>query len=296
VLIDYIHPTRNPEQAMRTPTISLTTSQVKQFQSEGFLSIPALTTQEDIADLRESYDRIFSDLAGRDRGDQFDLAGTDEEGKRQSLPQILHPAQYAPEMNDSQLLINAAHVARQLLGPDATCEFAHAIFKPAGYGAETPWHQDAAYWSPELLYTSVSIWVPLQEATPENGCMEFVPLSHNLDVLRHQSINNDPRIHGLELHPDESKHVANKSTCPLPPGGATFHGPYMLHHTGPNTSQIPRRALILNAGLPPRQRTSPRHFPWQEVWQTAREARATAATERGINVGAAPTGEIRPGT
>ncbi len=278
---------------MPTPAIALSAEQVEQFRAEGYLALPVLTDQDDIARLRDSYDRIFNDLAGRDRGDQFDLAGTDEEGKRQSLPQILHPAQYAPEMNESALLVNAAHVAKQLLGPDATCEFAHAIFKPAGYGAETPWHQDAAYWSPELLYTSISIWVPLQEATPENGCMEFIPLSHTLDVLRHQSINNDPRIHGLELHPDDRHHVARIATCPLPPGGATVHGPYMLHHTGPNRSQIPRRALILNAALPSRERTSPLRFPWQEVWQTARETRASAAVARGVDVGPAPTGELR---
>src|SRR5512146_95766 len=206
-------PTRKQEAFMRTPTISLSADHVEQFRAEGFLSLPRLTDEEDVARLRESYDRIFGEMAGRDRGDQFDLAGTDEEGKRQSLPQILHPADYAPEMNESMLLINATHVAKQLLGPDAACEFAHAIFKPAAYGAETPWHQDAAYWSPELLYTSISIWVPLQEATTENGCMEFVPRSHTLDVLRHQSINNDPRIHGLELHPEDRHHVAEVVTC-----------------------------------------------------------------------------------
>ncbi len=279
---------------MRQPTISLTSEQIEQFQTKGYLALPVLTDQEDVSGLRQSYDRIFAEMAGRDRGDQFDLAGTDEEGKRQALPQILHPAQYAPEMNDSMLLVNATQVAKQLLGPDATCEFAHAIFKPAGYGAETPWHQDAAYWSPDLLYTSISIWVPLQEATMENGCMEFIPCSHTLDVLRHQSINNDPRIHGLELHPDDRHHVTNIAVCPLPPGGATFHGPYMLHHTGANRSPIPRRALILNAGLPPQKRSLPRQFPWQEVWQTAREARATAAAAEGIAVGKAPTGELRP--
>ncbi len=277
---------------MHTPPVFLTPEQVQQFHSEGYLALQALTDQDDIAQLRESYDRMFEAMAGRDRGDQFDLAGTDEEGKQQTLPQILHPAQYAPEMNESTLLINARHVAHQLLGPEATCEFAHAIFKPAGYGAETPWHQDAAYWSPELQYRSISIWVPLQEATPENGCMEFVPHSHQLDVLRHQSINNDPRIHGLELHPEERHHITGIATCPLPPGGATFHGPYMLHHTGANRSSVSRRALILNAALPPTKYSKARQFPWQNAWQTAREARAVAAMERGVEVGKPPTGNL----
>jgi ectoine hydroxylase-related dioxygenase (phytanoyl-CoA dioxygenase family) len=177
------------------------------------------------------------------------------------------------------LLRNGTHVARQLLGPDATCEFAHAIFKPAGFGAETPWHQDAAYWDPEFQYRAISIWVPLQQASEENGCMEFIPGSHTLDVLRHRSINNDPRIHGLELHPEGEVHIRDAVCCPLPAGGATFHGPYMLHHTGPNRSQIPRRALILNASLPPDKRAVPLRFPWLEEKRTAREARAKSSRE-----------------
>lgn len=262
---------------MKQDLIALNEEQISFFDHMGYLAIPQLTTDDDVKILRQAYDRIFSERTGRERGDQFDLAGTDEEGVRQALPQILNPAKYAPEMNESLVLRNGTHVARQLLGPEATCEIAHAIFKPAGFGAETPWHQDAAYWNPEMQYRAISIWVPLQSASEENGCMEFVPESHTLDVLRHRSINNDPRIHGLELHPEETVHVQHTVTCPLPSGGATFHGPYMLHHTGPNRSQIPRRALILNASLTPSKRARPLRFPWLEEKMTAREARAKAS-------------------
>ena len=276
------------------PPVTLTAEQITFFHREGYLAIPRLTSDEDVAALRQSYDRIFSERAGRELGDHFDLAGRDEEEGKESLPQILHPAKYAPEMNDSELLRNGTAVARQLLGPGATCEIAHAIFKPAALGAETPWHQDAAYWAPDMLYAAVSIWVPLQEATELNGCMQFVPLSHTMDVVRHRSINDDPRIHGLEIHPDERGRVQDFVSCPLPPGGATFHGPYMLHHTGPNRSQIPRRALILNAGLPPTRREPPLRFPWLEEKTTAREARAKASKEKGVDPGAPPTGALRP--
>jgi ectoine hydroxylase-related dioxygenase (phytanoyl-CoA dioxygenase family) len=274
-------------------TITLGHKEVSRFHDEGFLAIPRLTDEEDVAFLRASYDRIFAERAGRNVGDQFDLAGTDEEGKEAALPQILHPAHYAPEMNNSRLLVIATRVARQLLGPDASCEIAHAIFKPPQRGAETPWHQDASYWSPALRYNSISIWVPLQEATEENGCMQFVPGSHRHDVFMHRSMNNDPRIHALELAPEERYRTAAFVSCPLPAGGATFHGPYMLHHTGPNRSSIPRRALILNAGLPPVPREAPLHYPWAENRTTARDQRAKDAAERGIQMNAPPTGEVR---
>jgi ectoine hydroxylase-related dioxygenase (phytanoyl-CoA dioxygenase family) len=124
-----------------------------------------------------------------------------------------------------------------------------------------------------MEYSSLSVWMPLQEATLENGCMQFIPGSHRLEVLPHQSINNDPRIHGLEVQAgvmDTSQAVA----CPLPPGGATFHLSRTFHYTAPNTSDVPRRALIMGGSLPAQKRAAPRRFPWLEEKQTARLQRA----------------------
>lgn len=254
-----------------TPTHSLTTDQIEFYHQNGYLCIDSIMPFEEVDWMREIYDRLFREQAGRDVGDQFDLAGTDEEGKEAVLPQILGPAKYAPELRESQLWVNTEHMVRQLLGENASFGDGHMIYKPARIGAETPWHQDEAYWDPELDYTSMSIWVPLQEATVENGCMWFVPGSHKLEVLPHQSVGGDVRIHALEvLGADTSGAVA----CPLPPGGATFHSSRTLHYTGPNRSEIPRRAYILSGGLPATERTDGRRFPWNEIKQTARQARA----------------------
>ncbi len=256
----------------------LSDDQVAFFRREGYLAIDQLTDAEDVAFLRVAYDRLFAEQAGRDEGNEFDLAGPDEDGGAKALPQILNPARYAPEMLESRLLKNATIAVRQLLGEEAHCGIAHAILKPARHGAATPWHQDASYWNPAFISRNISIWVPLQEATLENGCMHFVPHSHELDVVRHQSINNDPRIHGLELHPDERHLVKDAVARPLPPGGATFHGGYMLHFAPPNRSDQPRRALILNGSVPPVPRETPRTFPWLEGRKTPRQERAERAS------------------
>lgn len=259
-------------------TTQLSQDQIDFFNREGYLAIDALTTSEEVAWLRESYDRIFAERAGRDEGDQFDLAGADEEGKEAALPQILNPSKYAPELNDSQLLANARTVAKQLLGPEASISFAHAIFKPAHHGAPTPWHQDHAYEPPNKITHNVGFWIPLQQATVENGCMQFVPGSHKVKphVYRHRSIGDDPRVHALELHHDEMDKVHDIVACPLPPGGATLHGDYTLHYTAPNRSDIPRRALIIQASTAPETLNNPPRFPWQEEKRTARMERAEA--------------------
>lgn len=259
------------------PTVILTQEQIDFYHREGYLALEAITTQEEVAWLREIYDRLFASRAGREVGDQFDLAGTDEEDKEALLPQILNPAKYAPELKEGLFRVNALAVAKQLLGPEARPMGEHAIFKPARVGAPTPWHQDEAYWNPAMEYNSFSLWIPLQPATRENGCMQFVPRSHRLDVLPHHCINNDPRIHGLEV--DEADLTAPVA-CPLPPGGATIHHNRTLHYTGPNRSDIPRRAYILAFGLPPQPRSEPRTFPWNDQKQTPREQRAKEAAAR----------------
>ncbi len=268
----------------KKPTVELTKEQIAFYQREGYISLEPLTTPEEVVWLRGIYDRLIREKAGWEGGDQFDLGGVDDTTKEPVLPQILSPTKYAPELNDAQLLVNARRVIQQLLGSDeATCSFAHLIYKPARIGAATPWHQDSAYWNAQYDHRTLSVWVPLQEATLENGCMQFVPRSHEAHAIyKHQSINNDPRIHGLEFVAEELHRVKGAVACPLAPGGATVHGGYTFHYTGPNRSEVPRRAAILMGGLPALKRSVPVDVPWMAEKQTARAERAKAAAGKDV--------------
>jgi ectoine hydroxylase-related dioxygenase (phytanoyl-CoA dioxygenase family) len=258
---------------MTTSTIQLTQDQIDFYHREGYLVLPAITTAEELVRLRAIYDRLFAERAGRAEGNQFDLAGADEEGKQATLPQILGPARYAPELNDFLFKRNAKLIAAQLLGGEATGGD-HAILKPPRYGAATPWHQDEAYWNPDLEYNSLSIWMPLQDATVESGCMQFVPRSHRQGVLAHHPINNDPRVHGLEVDNLDATAVV---PCPIAAGGVTIHNCRTLHYAGPNRTAEPRRAYIQVFGLPTKPRAETRDFYWQRIQQTARMDRRKAA-------------------
>jgi len=251
--------------------VSLAPEQVAFYREKGYLSIPSLMPKDEVERVREIYDRLFAARTGRETGDQFDLAGTDEEGVEAKLPQILGPSRFAPELLEGLYRVNLAHAVKQLLGPEGAVGGDHMIFKPARIGAETPWHQDQAYWDPDYDYNSLSVWIPLQEATVENGCMWFVPGSHRLEIHPHHSIGHDPRVHGLEV---EGADVSMAVACPLPPGGATFHHCKTLHYTGANKSDIDRRAYIVGAGVPATKRAIPYDFYWNRIKQTAREARA----------------------
>lgn len=256
--------------------MQLTAEQVLSFHLNGYLAITEpITDEAELAWMRDVYDRIFNERAGREVGDQFDLAGSDEEGKAASLPQILNPAKYAPELAEGKYIQVLSEISKQLFGPEASAHIAHAIFKPAGVGAPTPWHQDEAYWDPNYQYQNASIWMPLQEATLENGCLWFMPGSHEWPVVEHRPMGGDVRVHGLEMTNLEL--VRDGVACPLPAGGVTFHRNRTAHYAGPNTSDIPRRALILGTGRHGSNYPGERSFPWNEAKQTARADRAAKA-------------------
>ena len=102
------------------PTMTLTEEQIAFYRENGFLAIEAITTQEEIERLRGVYDRLFEQNAGRAEGNQFDLVSPDEEGKAATLPQILSPRKYAPELADTLYEANARAISNQLLGADVT--------------------------------------------------------------------------------------------------------------------------------------------------------------------------------
>ena len=139
---------------------------------------------------------------------------------------------------------------------------------------KTAWHQDEAFYARYTNYRAVTVWMPLQPVGERNGCMEFIPGSHHGPVKPHRHIDNDPRIHGLEAFDfDRSPAIA----CPLPAGGATFHGDRTLHHSGANRSDQPRRAYALVFGTRSKEFVLREDFPWNLEAQTAREERAKNA-------------------
>jgi hypothetical protein len=252
--------------------VGLTSEQIRNFHNSGFLAVrePVLDAAE-LRHLRALYDHMFAERAGRADGNQFDLAGPDEDDAPARLSQILHPQRYYPALQGPY--VDTIHrMCRQLLGDEANTEIFHAILMPAAIGASTPWHQDEAYWKPDRQYRSVSVWIALQEVTEDNGCLWFNDGSHEWEVLEHRSIGGDTRTHGLEIV--DTSVIRNAIACPLPAGGFTIHRNRTAHFAGPNRTGAARRALVLSSTLPDRPYPIPRRFPWNEVKNTRRKARA----------------------
>jgi len=266
---------------MRTSlTPNLDPAVVAGCHERGFTSVPQISTPDELALLRTVFERLFAQCAGRREGAQYDMLGHDADHATQRLPTILNPIHYAPELRRLRCRDNAAAIARQLLGPGAKQTFEHAILKPPRQGAATPWHQDEASGDDfGFPYPRLSIWMPLQDATTENGCMWFSPGSHRRGVLPHRSPDNDPRVHALEC--TGAFNAGEAMACPIPAGAATAHLGRTLHCAGPNRSDGPRCAYIFTFEVPSERPRERRQFAWNNSKQAANIVRRRRWQRRG---------------
>jgi hypothetical protein len=250
----------------------LSDEQLALFRANGYLVLRGITDLEDLASLRDIYERMFRDKVGMADGNFFDLNSAGSEV--QVLPQMTAMARYEPRLRDTKLWRNVGMVSRQLLGPTAEYVFDHGIRKPP-QGPATRWHQDHAFYEPGARYHSVTFWVPLHDATVDNGCMWFVPGSNRGPLLQHQSLDNNPGIHALEIvDPTASKDAV---ACPIGAGDCTIHHPLTIHGTGPNFTDEPRLAYGLAFGTRLRRSVVRRDFAWNVVKNTERKRRLLAS-------------------
>jgi ectoine hydroxylase-related dioxygenase (phytanoyl-CoA dioxygenase family) len=106
-----------------------------------------------------------------------------------------------------------------------------------------PWHQDSGYFEPHCDDNLiVTVWIPLVDATPENGCLQVMPRAHREGVFRHWA--NGPG--GFLIIDDEDLPPAQRPvTVPVPLGGALFMSNCTPHCSTPNNTDVVRWSLDL---------------------------------------------------
>ncbi|GGW48396.1 phytanoyl-CoA dioxygenase family protein [Arenibacter certesii] len=211
-----------------------------EFIKDGFVKIDTLLSIKEVESLQAIYDELLTEKE-KTRHLRSDLAGGDgfDSRKIERITQIMRPSTVLPELLKHKAYKVALQWAKDLLGDDMELDFDMMINKAPNTNAETPWHQDAAYWIAMPDKRSASCWIALDEVFEENGCMWFIPKKEKNDILPHKNLPNGGALY-CETKAD------NAESIPLSPGGCTFHDGHTLHFSKGNSTEFQRRALILN--------------------------------------------------
>ena len=218
-------------------------------------------------------------------------------GVTEETPFWTGPAVFALIRNPTLL-----DVVESVLGPEiASNPIQHIRIKPpakhipdamqaSGLVGKTPWHQDAAVLPPAAETELVTVWVPINDAPVETGCLQFVEGGHKAGLSRH----GFGKVDGLEL-PADAVREDSIATVPAKRGDVLLIHRHCPHASLPNVSDQMRFSLDLRFH-PAHQASGREIFPsfvarsrsdpsqelidaaeWTGMWLAARQWLATSA-------------------
>lgn len=221
-------------------------AQVAAYREHGYLSVAQALSPDQV---RDALDAIEDLVAGRNpefNGVMFENAARNGISELDARARLDHVRKLAWFVKYDERLNRLAHdptllktISRLLGGKEPRLFQDMALLKPPKIGREKPWHQDHAYFDLELTDRVVGVWIALDEATIDNGCMQVLDGGHKAGPILHWK-RRDWQICDNEM-------VGRASVaCPLPPGGALFFDSLLPHGTPKNDSPNRRRALQLH--------------------------------------------------
>lgn len=144
-----------------------------------------------------------------------------------------------------------------------------ALVKPPEIGIPKAWHQDTPYFPIAPVTETVGLWIALDRATLENGCMQVVPGSHRQGPVPHIQGETGWRLDDAASARAQAAAVA----VPVEPGSALLFDANLLHFTDANRSRQRRRAV---------------QFHFSSAGTTARGALRLEALDRAVPPWSAP--------
>lgn len=130
-----------------------------------------------------------------------------------------------------------------LLGPNVVAWGSHFFCKMPRDGKRVDWHQDSTYW-PLSPTKTVTVWLAIDDADPENANMRFIPASHTHGFIDYKK-SDDSRdvlnmvIENPEQYGDTPVDVALKA------GQFSMHSDQLLHGSEANESDRRRCGLTI---------------------------------------------------
>lgn len=237
---------------------SLTREQLDHYNVEGYLVLEDLLDEQDMAAPRAAMaekvsmiaDELYDDglIADKLEGEPFKyrlaklFAGkTDKDFLKYGRSWRDRIAGYYRLLSNPKIL----NAVESLIGDEI---FANPVYNvrpkvPGVAAGAVPWHQDKSYWPDANANPVITVWIPLVDATLENGCLHIKPRTQNRKLLDwHAESHTGTGYTALHEH-----QLGKRPTVALPvkAGTAILFNDRVLHMSTPNGSDHVRWSVDL---------------------------------------------------
>ncbi len=220
------------------PTI--TDEQMSAFHTQGYVLLDAVFTRGEMEELAGHIEGFVErhEKALRAKG------GTEGISRAGEIAFTAFLAEQDENIRDFTKRPEFVAIATRMLGPDIDLYWNQSVFKGPEGTKEFPWHQDDGY-TPVDPSPYLTLWLAVNDATEENGCISVLPGSHKQGLVEHK-----PSPIGLVCYdpdaPDQGVRV------PVPAGSIAAFTSLTFHKSGPNHTDGWRKAYVIQyskAGL-----------------------------------------------
>jgi ectoine hydroxylase len=235
-------------------------TEARQYHQTGYVLASGFFDAEEVQLLRRA--------AKEDRTlDEHSYSRNDGEGGNVRLSLWNHPGDtlYGMVARCESVVDSAA----KLLNDEVYHYHSKMIMKDARVGGAWTWHQDYGYWYQNgvLAPNLTSVFIAIDPATVQNGCMQVIPHSHSLGRIEHV-------LRGEQAGADTERVSQILKRFPLvhvemEPGDALFFHSNLLHRSDQNKSENPRWSMICcynaRSNDPYKESHHPRYTPLHKV-------------------------------
>jgi non-heme Fe2+,alpha-ketoglutarate-dependent halogenase len=206
---------------------SLTVTQVESYNTDGYTKPIDVYSNDEITDLRNYFDQLLEQTVAAG-GNSYSI----------STAHMKHGRVY--DMLTNSRIVDCV---ADILGNDVIAWGSHFFCKMPGDGKAVAWHQDASYW-PLSPSRAITVWLAIDDADLENGCMKFIAGSQHSGHLTYRQ--SDPEEHSvLDQTVDSPEQYGHIVVDDLKAGQASIHNDLLLHGSESNNSTRRRCGLTL---------------------------------------------------
>jgi ectoine hydroxylase-related dioxygenase (phytanoyl-CoA dioxygenase family) len=215
---------------------TLTPESAESFKRDGHVLLRGVCSREEIAAFRE----IIVDCVRRHNEESRPMADRDTYGK--AFLQTMNLWEVCDDVKEFTFANRFAKLAADLMGVDSVRLYHdQALFKEAS-GGHTPWHQDQYYW-PLGTDNTITMWMPLVDATEDMGTMTLASGSQRAGFLGHIGISDESEERFRALVTEKGYPLT--SCGAMKAGDASFHSGWTLHSAPANKTPVTREAMTI---------------------------------------------------
>ncbi len=206
---------------------ALSRAQIEEFNRNGYLKQIRIFSAAEIGEIQRYFDALLERTLAAG-GDSYSI----------STAHLRYGRVY-DLLTDPRIVV----LVKDLVGPDVIGWGSHFFCKMPGDGKRVSWHQDSSYW-PLSPSKAVTIWLAIDDASVENGCMRFIPGTHHFGHLTY-TLSEKDEANVLNQTVTGAEKFGAPVDVELAAGEVSIHSDLLLHGSEANRSAKRRCGLTL---------------------------------------------------